>query len=73
MTSFISASRQLYILTTFANYPNVIDPYMKISQYYFFYFLPFILLVLMFFIPIPVATIADRYGVHILYYIYIYI
>ena len=63
MTSFLPASLQLYILTTFANYPNIIDPYMNISGYYFFYFLPFMLLVLIFFIPIPVATIADKYGV----------
>ena len=67
MTGYVAASKQLYILTTFANYPTVMKPYMNYSPYYFFYFLPFIMIILVFFIPIPVAKLFDEYNVGLIY------
>ena len=61
MTNFGGASFTLYILTTLSNYPAAIIPYCKVSNYYFFYFLPFMYIILMFFVPIPVAVVFDQF------------
>ena len=62
MTNFGSASLTLYMLTTLSNYPAAIIPYCKVSNYYFFFFLPYLYIILLFFVPIPVAVVYEQFN-----------
>ena len=57
----------LVVLVTFDNYPKVMQPLTNISWWYLLYFMPYIMLNILFFKPVPIAVVYDGFrvvGVH---------
>ena len=55
----------LVVLVTFDNYPKVMQPFTNMSMWYLIYFLPYIMLNLLFFKPVPIAVVYDGFRVEI--------
>lgn len=53
----------LIVLVTFDNYPFVMRPFIEQSMWYLCYFIPYILLNILFFIPVPIAVVYDGFRV----------
>src|SRR3990167_9505718 len=51
----------LMVLVTFDNYPLLMRPALAQSYIYLAYFMPFIMLTIFFFIPIPIAVVYDGF------------
>lgn len=49
------------ILITFDNWPYMAKPILKDSSYYLFYFIPFVMINLLFLYPIPIALLFDSF------------
>lgn len=60
-TSYGIIANSLIILATFDNYPSVMRPFIEESMWYLLYFMPYILLNILFFIPIPIAIVYDGF------------
>ena len=68
-SSYSVIANSLMVLVTFDNYPLVMRPFIcsnrspAISPYYLLYFMPYILVNILFFIPIPIAVVYDGFRV----------
>ena len=51
----------LIVLVTFDNYPLVMRPFVEMSLWYLVYFIPYIMLNILFFIPVPIAVVYDGF------------
>ena len=51
----------MHTLTTFDGYPNCILPAIKVSKNYYFFFLTYMILCLLIFVPIPVAYVFESF------------
>lgn len=51
----------LIVLVTFDNYPLVMRPFTESTMWYLVYFMPYIMLNILFFIPVPIAVVYDGF------------
>lgn len=61
--NIFTAFNCLYDLLTFDNYPEVMFPALEKSYLYLLYFLPFVTLCYLVFIPVPVGVTFEAYRV----------
>jgi len=59
--TYKNSFRNTFLMTTLSNYPASAIPYLKSSDIYALYFVPFLILVMTILIPIPTAVVFDRF------------
>jgi two pore calcium channel protein 3 len=53
---------------SFDGFPDIMIPSLNVSYFYLLYFIPFVALYLLLFLPIPVAVIYEHFRVRIVEY-----
>lgn len=62
-SKFFVIVNSFYVLFSFDNYPLLMRPFTDESEFYMIYFLPYILVNILIFMPIPIAVVYDSFRV----------